>query len=101
MGRWDVLEGGSREPGVAEPRVSALRRAVGAIADVLVPPLCLACHGRLSTHDALCPGCWRGIDFIRAPLCDRLGLPMPYDTGAPMILGCCRRRFGGAGLPNA
>lgn len=80
MDRWDVLEGESREF-----RVSALRKAVGAIADVLVPPLCLACHGRLSTHDALCPKCWSGIDFIRAPLCDRLGLPMPYDTGAPMI----------------
>jgi len=82
-----VLEGESHEPRVwvTEARVSALRRALGAIADVLVPPLCLACHGRLSTHDALCPGCWSGIDFIRAPLCDRLGLPMPYDTGAPMI----------------
>lgn len=25
------------------------------------------------------------IDFIRAPLCDRLGIPLPYDIGAPMI----------------
>ena len=80
MDRWDVLEGGSRER-----TSSALRRAVGAIADVLVPPLCLACHHRLSTHDALCPSCWGRIDFIRAPLCDRLGLPMPYDTGGRMI----------------
>jgi ComF family protein len=75
-----VLEGGNREL-----RLSAVRRAFGAIADVLVPPLCLACHRRLATHDALCPSCWSGIDFIRPPLCDRLGLPMPYDTGAPMI----------------
>ena len=60
--------------------------AAAAIADVLVPPLCLSCHGRLSTHDALCPAaCWKGIDFTRAPLCDRLGLPMPYDTGGRMI----------------
>jgi ComF family protein len=36
-------------------------------------------------HDALCPACWRQIDFIRPPLCDRLGLPMPFDTGAPML----------------
>jgi predicted amidophosphoribosyltransferase len=40
---------------------------------------------RLSTHDALCPACWSGIDFIRAPLCDCLGLPMPYDTGGRSI----------------
>ena len=80
-----MLEGEIREPIAREPRVGALRRAAAAIADLLVPPLCLACHRRLSTHDALCPSCWSGIDFIRAPLCDRLGLPMPYDTGAPMI----------------
>jgi ComF family protein len=50
-----------------------------------MPPLCLACHGPLGSHDALCAGCWGKIDFIRAPLCDRLGLPMPFDTGGAMV----------------
>ena len=76
VNRWHVLEGGIREP-----RIGVLRRALGAVADVLVPPLCLSCHRRLATHDALCPSCWKEIGFIRAPLCDRLGLPLPYDTG--------------------
>jgi ComF family protein len=62
-----------------------LRRATGAIADLVVPPLCLSCHALLTSHDALCPGCWGKIDFIRPPLCDRLGLPMPFDTGGTMI----------------
>jgi ComF family protein len=62
-----------------------LRRAAGALADLLVPPLCLSCHAQLASHDALCPGCWGKIDFIRPPLCDRLGLPMPFDTGGTMI----------------
>ena len=53
--------------------------------DLVLPPLCLGCQTRLSDHDALCPDCWRGIDFIRPPLCDRLGIPMPYDIGGPMI----------------
>jgi ComF family protein len=75
-----VLDGGIRER-----RLGVLHRAFGAIADVLMPPLCLACHRRLAAHDALCPSCWRDIDVIRSPLCDRLGLPMPYDTGAPMM----------------
>ena len=66
--RWEVLEGESGEPTAPEPRIGA-RKTVAAIADVLVPPLCLSCHERLSTHDALCPACWSGIDFIRAPLC--------------------------------
>ena len=63
----------------------ALRHAAGALADFLVPPLCVACHAPLASHDALCPKCWGEIDFIRAPLCDRLGLPMPFDTGGTMV----------------
>jgi len=74
-----------RDRGIRKAHLGVLRRAFGAIADVLIPPLRLACHRRLAAHDALCPSCWRDIDFIRFPLCDRLGLPMPYDTGAPMI----------------
>src|SRR5262249_6470231 len=64
---------------------SALRTVVAAVADRVVPPLCLACHRPLSTHDAICAGCWSDIEFIRPPLCDRLGIPLPFDVGAPMI----------------
>ncbi len=63
----------------------SLRRAAAALADLIMPPLCLACHTPLASHDALCPHCWGRIDFIRPPLCDRLGLPMPFDTGGTMI----------------
>lgn len=56
-----------------------------ACADVIVPPVCLGCHTPVAAHDTLCPDCWRQIDFIRPPLCDRLGLPMPFDAGDRMI----------------
>jgi len=74
-------------PAGARPEItaSAYRRTMGALADLIMPPLCLACREPLSVHDALCPDCWRGIDFIRAPLCDRLGLPMPFDAGGIMV----------------
>lgn len=52
------------------------------LADIVTPTLCLACHEPLATHDAICPACWTRIDFIRPPLCDRLGIPLPYDAGA-------------------
>jgi ComF family protein len=60
-------------------------RGLSAVADLLIPPACLACHRPLSSHDAVCAGCWSKIDFIRPPLCDRLGIPLPFDIGAPMI----------------
>ncbi len=59
--------------------------AIKAVADVLIPPLCLGCHEPLGIHHALCAKCWSEIDFIRAPLCDRLGIPMPFDTGGSLI----------------
>lgn len=54
-------------------------------ADLMLPPVCLACRRPLASHDALCAGCWSSVKFIRPPLCDRLGIPLPFDTGGPAI----------------
>ena len=59
--------------------------AVTACADVLIPPCCLLCRARLTAHHNVCPTCWRGINFIRHPLCDVLGMPLPYDTGGRAV----------------
>lgn len=79
-------DGSAAEP---RPRRSPLAAFLGArlaaLRDLVVPPVCLACHAPLATHDALCATCWSGIDFIRAPLCDRLGLPLSFDTGPGML----------------
>jgi ComF family protein len=55
--------------------------AFARVADWLLPPLCLVCQRGLAAHDSLCPVCWRDVRFISHPLCDRLGIPLPYDTG--------------------
>jgi ComF family protein len=65
--------------------LSILRSAALALSDLILPPSCVACQRRLAGHDTLCPSCWRRIDFIRSPLCDRLGIPLPFDTGGPLI----------------
>jgi ComF family protein len=72
----DERDNAARRPGFAARARSAMRVAF----DVILPPLCLGCGTRLTGHDALCAECWRGITFIRPPLCDRLGLPLPFDT---------------------
>lgn len=66
-------------------RTSRLARIVRRLGDLLVPPACAACREPIADHDALCPDCWRQIRFIRPPLCDRLGRPLPYDTGAVTV----------------
>jgi ComF family protein len=64
---------------------AVLGRVLGACADVVVPPCCLVCRTRVSAHHLLCAGCWRQVDFIKPPLCDVLGIPLPFSTGERMV----------------
>ena len=63
----------------------ALRGALATLADLLLPPVCIACRKRVGAHGLLCGDCWTKIDFIAPPLCDRLGVPLPYETGSPSL----------------
>ncbi|MEO0619257.1 MAG: ComF family protein [Pseudomonadota bacterium] len=54
-------------------------------ADFLVPPVCISCRTPLTRHHALCPTCWIDVDFIRAPICDVLGTPLPFETGRTTV----------------
>jgi ComF family protein len=72
---------GPGAPGAGGRLRAALGRAVAACGDVIVPPCCVLCRTRLEGHHLLCGGCWREVHFIRHPLCDVLGIPLPFDTG--------------------
>lgn len=63
----------------------ALRHAGQKVTDLAVPPACSACHALLEAHHTLCGACWRDIAFIRAPLCDVTGIPLPFSTGERMV----------------
>lgn len=73
----------SRERPPEEARL--FRRALARVSDMVMPPVCLVCRTPVGGHDALCAPCWRDVDFIRPPVCDRLGLPMPFGIEGPMI----------------
>jgi ComF family protein len=64
----------------------ALGSILGGAGNIIAPAVCLGCHVRISAHDALCAACWQQVSFITPPLCDRLGLPLPFGSGeAPLI----------------
>lgn len=65
--------------------LGSLRAALASLADLLLPPVCIACRKRTLGHGLLCGECWSRIDFIAPPLCARLGVPLPYDTGEPCL----------------
>lgn len=51
-------------------------------ADLLLPPRCIACNDVVSGQVQVCAPCWKGLQFIEAPLCPVSGLPFPFDPGA-------------------
>jgi ComF family protein len=69
--------------------------------DLILPPVCLACHEPLASHGALCARCWQQIHFIHAPLCDKLGLPLPYSAGDVTLSAAALRRTPAYGRARA
>lgn len=70
---------------IVQGAAAALRTALAAAADLIVPPCCLVCRARVGAHHLLCAACWREVHFIRPPLCDVLGIPLPFDTGGRTV----------------
>jgi hypothetical protein len=62
-----------------------MRSLLGHIADLLLPPVCISCRARIGSHGRLCGACFAKIDFIAPPICARLGVPVPYDAGEPLL----------------
>jgi len=62
-----------------------VRALLSGLADLAVPPLCPVCDRLVAGRVALCPRCWRAMGWIERPLCERLGTPLPFDTGGPQI----------------
>jgi ComF family protein len=71
---------------------SPVRRALTACADLLMPPCCLVCRTPLGEHHLLCATCWSEVSFIRPPVCDVLGIPLPFDTGERTISAAAAAR---------
>ena len=62
--------------------VSSLRYS----ADLILPPVCVSCGTLTTHHNLLCPKCWASLYLITAPLCDRLGIPLPgYEGSGPHV----------------
>ncbi len=61
-------------------RRSATALADG-IADLALPPQCLACQRHVARLGGLCPICWGGLRLIEKPYCATLGIPFAYDLG--------------------
>lgn len=73
----------------AAPRWRALwrggARALTALRDLALPPVCVSCRAPLGAGEGLCPACWSRMSFIAPPYCPRLGIPFVYDPGPTLL----------------
>jgi predicted amidophosphoribosyltransferase len=76
------LERRTAAAAIAAERSGAAVSMLGRLADFLLPPICISCRTRVESHGLLCGTCFAEIDFIAPPLCERLGVPLPFETGA-------------------
>ena len=61
--------------------------------DLIFPPQCLKCHGRVPLHGTLCVGCWKEVPFIADPYCACCGLPFEFSLGeGALCAGCVSER---------
>jgi ComF family protein len=67
-------------------------RGFAALLDLLLPPTCAGCDALVAEPGQLCAACFRGLDFITDPVCERCGRPFASsaEAGAPCVF-CIRR----------
>lgn len=58
-----------------------MSRFGGVLADLAVPPTCLACDNIVARPGGCCASCWRELRFIRKPHCAVMGTPFSVDMG--------------------
>jgi ComF family protein len=69
--------------------VTLARQGAGRALDVLFPPLCVGCRGRISEAHSLCAACWNTIAFIEGAVCARCGTPFEVDPGDETLCAAC------------
>ncbi len=78
-------EGAERRPGWRERLRATAFAGIGAIADLVYPPVCLGCGAMADRHGGLCAVCWQGVAFIEKPYCPILGTPFSHDMGEAIV----------------
>lgn len=63
-----------------------IRHSAQWLLDVLLPPKCLKCAARVDSAHAICPDCWKDIQFLTDPRCIVCGYPFGLEMGTDYSL---------------
>jgi len=67
------------------------RYLAGMALDVLLPPRCLGCGMMMEDVGGLCSDCWKAVNFIAPPLCERCGTTFALEAEPGALCGVCAR----------
>lgn len=80
-------------PFIAAPGlVSSLRRVPSRLLDLVLPPRCASCGAATAEAGALCPACWRAIEFLTPPCCPRCAYPFEFEVSEQTLCAACHAR---------
>ena len=69
--------------------VESVKAAFGYLADLLMPPACMACGTPVASALALCGPCWAALPVPDGTTCNRCAIPLPIAWAAEAeCLGC-------------
>ncbi len=78
---------------VASHMLSAsLRRLPVSLLDLVLPPRCAGCGASVAEAGALCPACWRDIEFLTPPCCPRCAYPFEFEVSSETLCAACLAR---------
>jgi ComF family protein len=74
------------------PALGLARQGLASALNLVFPPLCVSCRGRVAEAHSLCANCWSRISFIEGSICACCGTPFEVDPGEETICGACHAR---------
>lgn len=70
----------------------SLRRMPVRLLDLVLPPRCAGCGASVAEAGALCPACWRAIEFLAPPCCPRCAYPFEFEVSEQTLCAACLAR---------
>ena len=72
---------------------SRFARMIRCLTDFILPPVCPMCNHPVDEPHMLCADCFKQLNFITKPYCQKCGRPFEFDIKGDMICGSCLKKM--------
>ena len=72
---------------------SRFARLIRRLIDFILPPVCPMCNNPVDEPHMLCADCFKQLNFITKPYCQKCGHPFEFDIKGDMICASCLKQM--------